>query len=99
MDSGLASASLRRPGMTRLNKVDALAPSVLTQDEEQRQSLVARMDRSVIRVGSAAGEAGPGLRRAPSGYGQVSNQCALELKAISDIARTLRSAIMLAVVA
>ena len=26
MDSGLASASLRRPGMTRLTKVDALAP-------------------------------------------------------------------------
>jgi hypothetical protein len=25
MDSGLASASLRRPGMTRLTKVDALA--------------------------------------------------------------------------
>ena len=31
MDSGLASASLRRPGMTRLTKVDTLASRVLTQ--------------------------------------------------------------------
>ncbi len=31
MDSGLASASLRRPGMTRLTKVDTLSPRVLTQ--------------------------------------------------------------------
>jgi hypothetical protein len=31
MDSGLASASLQRPGMTRSAKVDTLAPRVLTQ--------------------------------------------------------------------
>jgi hypothetical protein len=31
MDSGLAFASLRRRGMTRLTKVDTLAPNVLTQ--------------------------------------------------------------------
>src|SRR5260221_14786764 len=40
MDSGLASASLRRPGMTRLTKVDTLAPRVLTQagPDAQRSS-------------------------------------------------------------
>src|SRR5262245_935670 len=31
MDSGFASASRRRPGMTRLTRVDTLAPRVLTQ--------------------------------------------------------------------
>src|SRR5260370_29738276 len=36
MDSGLASASLRRPGMTRLTEVDTLAPRVLTQAVVER---------------------------------------------------------------
>src|SRR5215831_4103927 len=39
MDSGLASASLRRPGITRLSKVDTLAPRVLTQAGLERVSL------------------------------------------------------------
>jgi len=38
MDCGLASASLQRPGMTRLTKVDTLGLRVLTQAEAARTS-------------------------------------------------------------